>query len=126
MREPDLQSVMQTVMEQVLHDRVLSFPWYQPWIHSEAEADAGSDRLPLVYSWNEVVSGNQLRFFTVSVNSSRMAELLEPHLSRAHSAFGSTRDTLVTVLAEAQNRTLRDLCIRFRSTPSRLSASLKN
>lgn len=126
MYEPDLQDVMQAVMGQVLNDRLLSFPWYQTWVRSEAEAEAAADRLPLVYSWNEVTSGDLLRSFTVSVNGGRMAALLEQHLPRAHPAFGPTRDRLVTVLAEAQNRTLVRLCTELRTTPSRLSDSLKH
>lgn len=126
MREPDLQDVMQRVVQRVLSDRLLSFPWYQDWIRSEAEAEAAADRLPLVYSWNEVTSGNVLRSFTVSVNGGRMAALLEQHLPRTHPAFGPTRDKLVTVLAKAQNRTLVQLCTELRTTPSRLSASLKH
>lgn len=126
MHEPDLQDVMQRVVQRVLRDRLLSFPWYQDWIRSEAEAEAAADRLPLVYSWNEVTSGNLLRSFTVSVNGGRMAALLEQHLPRMHPAFGPTRDMLVTVLAKAQNRTLVQLCTELRTTPSRLSASLKH
>lgn len=125
MQEPDLQNVMLTVMRRVFRDRALRFPWYQAWISSEADAEAASDQLPLVYSWNEIVSGNQLRFFTVSVNGGRMAELLEQHLPRTHPAFGPARDTLVCLLAEVQHCTLIDLCAEFGSTPSRLSASLK-
>jgi hypothetical protein len=125
-QEPDLQSVMQTVMTDIVRDRALSFPWYQSWIRTEAEAEAAYDRLPLVYSWNEITSGNQLRFFTVSVNGNLMGKLLEQHLPRTHPAFGPTRDTLVTLLATVQNRALRDVCIETRCTPSQISAQLKN
>ncbi len=104
--EPDLQGVMQAVLGRVLSDRLLSFPWYQDWIRSEAEAGAAASRLPLVYSWNEVTSGNLLRSFSVSVNGGRVALLLEQYLPRTHPDFGPTRDRLVTVLARAQNRTL--------------------
>jgi len=124
--EPDLQGVMQAVLGRVLSDRLLSFPWYQAWIRSEAEAEAAASRLPLVYSWNEVTSGSLLRSFSVSVNGGRMALLLEQHLPRTHPDFGPTRDRLVTVLARAQNRTLVQLCTELRTTPSRLSASLKH
>ena len=124
--EPDLQGVMQAVLGRVLSDRLLSFPWYQDWICSEAEAEAAASRLPLVYSWNEVTSGSLLRSFSVSVNGGRMALLLEQHLPRTHPDFGPTRDRLVTVLARAQNRTLVQLCTELRTTPSRLSASLKH
>ena len=124
--EPDLQGVMQAVLGRVLSDRLLSFPWYQDWIRSEAEAEAAASRLPLVYSWNEATSGSLLRSFSVSVNGGRMALLLEQHLPRTHPDFGPTRDRLVTVLARAQNRTLVQLCTELRTTPSRLSASLKH
>ncbi len=126
MYELDLQDVMQGVVGQVLSDQLLLFPWYQDWIRSEAEAEAAADRLPLVYSWNEVISGNLLRSFAVSVNGGRVAALLERHLPRTHPAFGPMRDRLVIVLAKAQNRTLVQLCTELRTTPSRLSASLKH
>jgi hypothetical protein len=124
--EPQIQDIMMVVMQEIMDDRALSFPWYQPWIRSEAEAEAATDRLPLVYSWNEIVSGNQLRFFTVSVNGGQLAEILTRYLPRAHPAFTTTRDTVITLLAKAQNRALVELCSEFSTTPSRLSAQLKN
>jgi hypothetical protein len=126
MQTPALQDVIRRVMEPVLQDRMLSFPWYQPWVRSAEQAQAAWDRLPLVYSWNEVLNGNRLEFFTVSVNGGRVAELLEQHLPRTHPAFGPTRDLLTTVLAKAQNGFLVELCTELRMTPSQLSASLKH
>lgn len=126
MQTLDLQDVMRRVMEPVLQDRMLSFPWYQSWIHSAEQAETAWDRLPLVYSWNEVLSGNCLQFFTVSVNGGRIAQLLEPYLPRTHPAFGPTRDLLTTALANAQNGFLVELCTELRMTPSQLSASLKH
>ena len=60
MQNPDLQDVMRRVVDPVLQDRMLSFPWYQSWVRSAEQAEAAWDRLPLVYSWNEVLSGNRL------------------------------------------------------------------
>ncbi len=123
--EPEIQAVIMAVAQEIMDDRVLSFPWYQSWISSAAQAEAAWEQLPLVYSWNEIISGNQLRFFTVSVNGGRLAEMLTRYLPRAHPAFTTTRDTLITLLVNAQNRTLVDLCTEFQSTPSRLSATLR-
>jgi hypothetical protein len=124
--EPEIQALMMAVLQEILSDRALAFPWYQPEIRSEAEAEAAANRLPLVYSWNEIVSGNQLQFFTVSVNGGRLAEILIRYLPRSHPVFPATRDLLITLLAKAQNRALVELCTEFQTTPSRLSAQLKN
>jgi hypothetical protein len=124
--EPDIQEIMRAVLEDILHGRVLSFPWYQSWICSETDAEEATDWLPLVYSWNEIVSDNQLRFFSVSVNGGRMAEILVRYLPRTHRDFAATRSTLVRLLARAQDRTLLDLCTQFQMTPRQLSAHLES
>ena len=126
MQTPELQDAIQKVTEAVLRDRALCFPWYQPWVRSPEQAQAAWDRLPLIYSWNEVINGNRLEFFTVSVNGGRVAELLERHLPRTHPAFGPTRDLITTVLAKDKNKFLAELCTELRMTPSQLSASLKH
>ena len=126
MQTPDLQNVMRRVLEPVLQDRMLSFPWYQSWLRSAEQAEAAWERLPLVYSWNEVLDGNRLQCFTVSVNSGQVGQLLERHLPQAHPAFGPTRDLVTTVLANAQNGFLVGLCTELRMTPSQLSTHLKH
>lgn len=124
--EPRIQDTMMAVIQDIMSDRALSFPWYQAWVRTKTAAEAEWDRLPLVYSWNEIVSSNQLRFFTVSVNGGQLAEILIRYMPRSHPAFMATRDTLITLLAKARNRVLVEFCIEFQTTPSRISAQLKN
>ena len=66
-----------------------------------------------------------LRSFNVSVNSSRMAELLAQRLSREDPAFRETLGLLTNLLAKAQNNTVVGICRRFGLTPSQLSAKLQ-
>lgn len=122
MSETELSTIMMTVASEVLGDRALCFPWYRPEIRSEAQAQAATANLPLLYSWNEVVLDGQLRSFTVSVNGSRLAALLQRHLPRTHPDFVATRDELMRVLNKAQNAMMLKLCSEFQAPPSRISA----
>ena len=123
--DPELQGVVQEIFERIVRDRTLSFPWYQPWVRSAGHAEENADLLPLVYSWDEVVTDGILRSFNVSVNSSRMAELLAQRLSRGDPAFRETLGLLTNLLAKAQNNTVVGICRQFGLTPSQLSAKLQ-
>jgi hypothetical protein len=124
MAEPDIQAIQRTILSAVLSDRQLCFPWYQPWIRSEAQAHAAATALPLVYSWNEVVRDGQLRSLTVSVNGGRIAGMLERCLPRSHPAFAATRDRMITLLCETQNRMMLSLCAEFGAMPGQLTTRL--
>lgn len=117
-----LSTVMMNVATEILCDKALCFPWYCPEIRSEAQALAAAAGLPLMYSWNEVVLDGQLRSFTVSVNGSRLAALLQRHLPRTHPDFVATRDELMRLLTEGQNEMMLGLCRQFQAPPSRVSA----
>ena len=123
--DPEIQELIYGIMERIVRDRTLAFPWYQPWIRSEQDAEENADLLPLVYSWNEVVSGGVLQSFSVSVNGTRMAELLIPHMPREHPAFRRTLSLLVGMLAKAQDNTLVGICREFGLSPSQVSAKLQ-
>ena len=122
MSETELSAIKMAVMSDILGDRMLSFPWYCPEIRSEAQAQAATADLPLVYSWNEVVQDGQIRSFSVSVNGARLAALLQRYLPRTHPDFIVTRDELIRVLNVAQNNTMVQMCRRFQAPPSRVSA----
>ena len=121
MNEARFAHIVTSVVDRVLSNRNLSFPWYQPDILSEA--DVRSD-LPLLYSWNEVVTDGCLQSFSVSANGAGVAALLLPHLPRSDPDFTIARDSIMDFLTRTQNAMLVSLCAEFRSTPSRLSLSI--
>lgn len=123
MSDMRLSTIMMNVATEILSDWALSFPWYCPQVRSEAQAAAAD--LPLMYSWNDVVLDGQLRSFTVSVNGSRLAALLQRHLPRTDPDFVATRDELMRLLTVARNETMLDLCRQFQATPSRISAMVQ-
>ena len=124
MAEPDIQAIMMTVVAEILRDRHLSFPGYQPGIKSEADAQADAATLPLIFSWNEVVRAGHMHSLTVSVNGGRIGQMLERYLPRSHSAFVPAQDTVTMMLCETQNRMMLSLCAEFGATPSGLTARL--
>jgi hypothetical protein len=124
MTEPDIRAIMTRVVVEILTDRHLSFPWYQAEIRSEAEAQAASARLPLIYSWNEVVQTGHLRSLTVSVNSARIGQMLACYLPRSHPGFAPARDRLTRLLCDTQSRMLLGLCAESCAWPSQLTARI--
>ena len=90
-------------------------------MRSAGHAEENANLLPLVYSWDEVVTDGVLRSFNVSVNSSRMAELLAQRLPRQDRAFQET----LNLLAKAQNNTVVGICRQFGLTSSQLSAKVQ-
>ena len=118
----ELPNIMMTVASKILGDRALCFPWYRPEIRSEAQAKAAEATLPLLYSWNEVVQGGQLRSFSVSVNSGKLTAMLQRYLPRSHPEFVATRDELMRLLNQAQNAMMLKLCIQFQAPPNHVSA----
>ncbi len=122
MSASELSNIMMTVASEILSDRALCFPWYRPEIRSEAQAKAAEASLPLLYSWNEVVQGGQLRSFTVSVNGGKLAAMLQRYLPRTHPEFVATRDELMRLLNKAQNAMMVKMCREFQAPPSRISA----
>ena len=118
----ELSTIMTTIAGEILGNKALCFPWYCPQTRSQAQAQAATADLPRFYSWKEAVQDRQLRSFTVLVNGSRLAAMLQRHLPRTDPDFISTRDALIRVLSEAQNGMMLKLCREFQAPPSLISA----
>lgn len=107
------------VLQRVYENQKLSTPIYCTEVTSEADALRLSDALPLIYLWNEDL---RVGTFSISINGSLLAFLLEALVPRSDESFEVVFDSVVAILSTTARGAVVETCGASSLPPSVLFA----
>ncbi len=107
--------VVTKILSQVINDELLGTPVYVREIRSEADAENCTEFLPLIYIWNEE---RARRTFSISINGSLVAALLEALCHRSDPQFITRRDEIMKVLSIVSRNSILETCRQLSCMPS--------
>ena len=107
--------IVKTVVGWLFSDIAISHPLYCPQVKSEKDGEKLTDKLPLVYIWNE---NKTVGSFSLSINGSIVGETLENLLPRSDPSFVVIRDQIMETVRKLAIDSVISTCEKVGALPS--------